>query len=122
MVKPAKEALTEAVLTHFLAGGRLDESLRATAAAVGVGHSLLLYHYGSRARLLTEVHLACERRERAHLAALRVRSDAAVTVANGADNIAVYTPLFRTIGAGPAAVTIAVFAAGTAVLCLAGSW
>ncbi|GAA2435765.1 CadD family cadmium resistance transporter [Actinomadura vinacea] len=45
-----------------------------------------------------------------------------VTIANGADNISVYTPVFRTIGAGPTAVTIAVFAAGVALWCLAASW
>jgi cadmium resistance transport/sequestration family protein len=47
---------------------------------------------------------------------------AGVTIANGADNIAVYTPLFRTIGAGPSAVTIAVFAVLVAVWCAAASW
>ncbi|GAA3930712.1 CadD family cadmium resistance transporter [Actinomadura viridis] len=50
-----------------------------------------------------------------------VLSVAGVTIANGADNIAVYTPVFRTIGAGPTAVTIAVFAAGVALWCLAAS-
>lgn len=47
---------------------------------------------------------------------------AAVTIANGADNISVYTPLFRTIGAGPTVLTIAVFALLTAVWCLLSSW
>jgi cadmium resistance protein CadD (predicted permease) len=47
---------------------------------------------------------------------------AGVTIANGADNIAVYTPLFRNLGVAGALVTVAVFAAGTAVWCLAGSW
>ena len=47
---------------------------------------------------------------------------AAVTIANGADNISVYTPLFRTIGAAPTAVTIAIFALLTAVWCLAATW
>ncbi len=45
-----------------------------------------------------------------------------VTVANGADNISVYTPLFRTIGPADSLVTVAVFVAGVAVWCLAGSW
>ncbi|GAA0995266.1 CadD family cadmium resistance transporter [Acrocarpospora macrocephala] len=49
-------------------------------------------------------------------------SVAAVTIANGADNVSVYTPVFRTIGADAFAVTLAVFAAGVAVWCLAGSW
>lgn len=48
-------------------------------------------------------------------------SVAAVTVANGADNLAVYTPLLRTTGLGDALVTVAVFAAGIALWCLAGA-
>jgi cadmium resistance protein CadD (predicted permease) len=47
---------------------------------------------------------------------------AGVTVANGADNISVYTPVFRAIGVGPTLLTVSVFAAGVAVWCLAGSW
>jgi cadmium resistance protein CadD (predicted permease) len=47
---------------------------------------------------------------------------AGITIANGADNIAVYTPLFRTIGLADSLVTVAVFAVGIAVWCLAGSW
>ena len=49
-------------------------------------------------------------------------SVAAVTIANGADNISVYTPLFRTIGPTRTLVTVAVFAVGVAVWCLVGSW
>ena len=44
-----------------------------------------------------------------------------VTIANGGDNIAVYAPAFRVIGAGGTAITVAVFAAGIALWCLAGS-
>lgn len=40
---------------------------------------------------------------------------AAVTVANGGDNIAVYTPLFATRGAGEMALLVGVFAAMTAL-------
>jgi cadmium resistance protein CadD (predicted permease) len=47
---------------------------------------------------------------------------AGITIANGADNISVYTPLFRTIGAGDSLLTVAVFAVGIALWCLAGSW
>jgi cadmium resistance protein CadD (predicted permease) len=46
----------------------------------------------------------------------------AVTLANGGDNIAAYTPVFRTSSTGAIAVTIGVFALGVALLCLAGSW
>lgn len=47
---------------------------------------------------------------------------AGVTIANGADNISAYTPVFRTIGPQPTLVTAAVFAAGVALWCLAASW
>lgn len=45
-----------------------------------------------------------------------------VTVANGADNISVYTPLFRTVGVTDTLVTVAVFAVGVGVWCSAASW
>jgi cadmium resistance protein CadD (predicted permease) len=51
-----------------------------------------------------------------------VLSVAGVTIANGADNISVYTPVFRTIDVAASAVTIAVFAVLVVVWCLAGSW
>jgi cadmium resistance transport/sequestration family protein len=47
---------------------------------------------------------------------------AAVTIANGADNLSVYTPMFRTIGVVASLLTVAVFAAGVAVWCLAAAW
>lgn len=51
-----------------------------------------------------------------------VVSVAAVTIANGADNISVYTPMFRTIGLTASLITVAVFTVGVATWCLAGSW
>jgi cadmium resistance transport/sequestration family protein len=47
---------------------------------------------------------------------------AGVTIANGADNIAVYTPMFRTLGAANSVVVVVVFAALIAVWCAAASW
>jgi cadmium resistance protein CadD (predicted permease) len=47
---------------------------------------------------------------------------AGITIANGADNISVYTPLFRTIAPADGVLTVAVFAVAVAVWCLAGSW
>ncbi|MBV1850178.1 cadmium resistance transporter [Catellatospora tritici] len=47
---------------------------------------------------------------------------AGVTIANGADNIAVYTPVLRTAGVAASVVIVAVFAVLTAVWCLAGAW
>ncbi|MFD0689764.1 cadmium resistance transporter [Actinomadura fibrosa] len=49
-------------------------------------------------------------------------SVAGVTIANGADNVSVYTPVFRTVGTAATAVTIGVFAVGVVLWCLAGSW
>ncbi len=49
-------------------------------------------------------------------------SVAGVTIANGGDNISVYTPMFRTIGVAASVVSIAVFAALVALWCAAGSW
>jgi cadmium resistance transport/sequestration family protein len=45
-----------------------------------------------------------------------------VTIANGVDNISVYTPMFRTVGLADSLVTMAVFAVMIAVWCAAGSW
>lgn len=44
----------------------------------------------------------------------------AMTIANGGDNIALWTPAFRIMGVADAAVTVAVFAVCTAVWCLFG--
>ena len=51
-----------------------------------------------------------------------IASVALVTVANGGDNIAAYTPVFRTSSAGDMAVTLCVFGLGVALWCAAGSW
>jgi cadmium resistance transport/sequestration family protein len=42
------------------------------------------------------------------------------TFASGADNISLYTPAFRIMGPANIALTVAVFAVGTALWCLAG--
>ena len=47
------------------------------------------------------------------MVATGVLSVAGVTTANGADNLAVYTPLFRTIGLADSLATVAVFAVGS---------
>ncbi|HEY0001148.1 MAG TPA: cadmium resistance transporter [Actinoplanes sp.] len=47
---------------------------------------------------------------------------AAITIANGADNIAVYTPVLRTMGTDNVLVLVAVFAVLVAVWCAAASW
>jgi len=47
---------------------------------------------------------------------------AGITIANGADNIAVYTPIFRTMDAVDLVVLLTVFAVLVAVWCAAASW
>ena len=47
---------------------------------------------------------------------------AGITIANGADNIAVYTPAFRTLGVAGTAVVVAVFAVLVAVWCATAAW
>jgi cadmium resistance transport/sequestration family protein len=49
-------------------------------------------------------------------------SVAAVTIANGADNISVYTPMFRTLGVGDSLITVAVFTVLVAAWCAVGAW
>jgi cadmium resistance protein CadD (predicted permease) len=46
---------------------------------------------------------------------------AALTIVDGADNLAAYTPFFAATGTAQAAVTLVVFAVCVAVWCLAGS-
>src|SRR6201986_749050 len=46
---------------------------------------------------------------------------AALTIVNGADDLAAYTPFFGTIGTVQGTVTLVVFAVGVAAWCLAGS-
>ena len=52
----------------------------------------------------------------------RMLSVMTVTVANGGDNLGIYTPLFATRSSGDIAVFGAVFAALTAIWCLAARW
>lgn len=58
----------------------------------------------------------------APVAAAGLLSVTALTIANGADNLSVYIPLFRTIGLGDSLATIAVFAVLVAVWLAAGFW
>jgi cadmium resistance transport/sequestration family protein len=60
--------------------------------------------------------------ERSPMVASGMLSVVWLTIANGADNISVYTPMFRTIGLAGSLVTVAVFAVMIAVWCAVGSW
>jgi len=106
--------------------------LVAAAAAVAVGLAIVperwvgllgLIPFGLGVKgLVTAVRAGADGVAPAPVVATGTMSVVAVTVANGADNIAVYTPLFRTIGVADSVVTVAVFAVGVALWCLAGSW
>lgn len=58
--------------------------------------------------------------EESALKAVGVLGIAGITIANGADNISLYTPIFRTISPMDTAITIAVFLVLVGVWCLAG--
>ncbi|MGA5311700.1 cadmium resistance transporter [Micromonospora taraxaci] len=47
---------------------------------------------------------------------------AGVTIANGADNVAVYVPVFRALGVADSAVFLLVFALLIALWCAVGAW
>ncbi|NJP32452.1 cadmium resistance transporter [Micromonospora thermarum] len=47
---------------------------------------------------------------------------AGVTIANGADNVAVYVPVFRALGPADSAVFLLVFVVLIALWCAAGAW
>lgn len=51
---------------------------------------------------------------------ISIPSAAMITIANGADNVGVYTPLFSTYSASGLLVTAGVFAVMTALWCMAG--
>ncbi|MEU8289299.1 cadmium resistance transporter [Micromonospora sp. NPDC048905] len=47
---------------------------------------------------------------------------AGVTIANGADNVAVYVPVFRALGLADSAIFLLVFVLLVALWCAAGAW
>ena len=69
--EPKQRLLADAV--EFLAANGIgDISLRRLAAALGTSHRMLIYHFGSKDRLLVEVARAVEQRQRALLAELQL--------------------------------------------------
>lgn len=64
-----RERLLDAAIDHFGRHGVGDTSLRAIAEAVGTSHRMLIYHFGSREGLLTEVTREVEARQRALMTA-----------------------------------------------------
>ena len=61
----ARDRLLAAAVSHSLATGIADLSLRELASAIGTSHRMLIYHFGSREGLLVAVAKAVEDSERA---------------------------------------------------------
>ncbi len=66
----ARAALLQRIVTEVAANGLADRSLRDVALAVGSSHRMLLYHFGSRAGLVTALVEAVEAAQRDLLAQL----------------------------------------------------
>ncbi|MDT7598402.1 MAG: hypothetical protein QOK26_479 [Pseudonocardiales bacterium] len=60
----ARERLLEAAMAYFGTRGISDLSLRQLADALGTSHRMLIYHFGSKEGLLTEVVRAVETAQR----------------------------------------------------------
>ncbi|MGH3503516.1 MAG: TetR/AcrR family transcriptional regulator [Nocardioidaceae bacterium] len=60
----AYDRLLNAVVEHVAQQGIGDQSLRQIATAVGTSHRMLLYHFGSKEGLLSEVVRTVEERQR----------------------------------------------------------
>lgn len=67
---PRKQELVEAAIRYLLEHGLADLSLRPLAAAIGTSARLLIYHFGSKERLLAEVLEAMQARLRDSFAAV----------------------------------------------------
>lgn len=60
----ARARLLDAAMAYFGSRGISDVSLRQLAEALGTSHRMLIYHFGSKEGLLTEVVRAVEQRQR----------------------------------------------------------
>jgi AcrR family transcriptional regulator len=65
-----RQALLDALVEEYAAGGVGDRSLREVAEAVGTSHRMLLHHFGSREELLLTIVDEVERRQKGLLAEL----------------------------------------------------
>jgi AcrR family transcriptional regulator len=72
---PTRRQLLDAAVAHAADHGVSDLSLRQLASALGTSHRMLIYHFGSKEGLLTEIVRTVEARQRARLAALVATGD-----------------------------------------------
>jgi AcrR family transcriptional regulator len=70
-----KADLIAAATDYVLENGLADLSLRPLAAALGISHRTLLYHFGSKERLFAEIVKEARIRERLAVAARGARED-----------------------------------------------
>lgn len=75
MTDPKQRLLADTV-KYLAANGAGDISLRQLAAALGTSHRMLIYHFGSKEGLLTEVVRTMEQRQREIFAELALDADA----------------------------------------------
>jgi AcrR family transcriptional regulator len=73
----ARQRLLDAAVDHAAHHGISDQSLRQLAAALHTSHRMLIYHFGSKEGLLTEVVRTVEARQRSQLATLIAHGDLA---------------------------------------------
>ena len=71
----ARRQLLDAAVEHAAHHGVGDLSLRQFATALGTSHRMLIYHFGSKEGLLTEIVRTVESRQRAQLADLVATAD-----------------------------------------------
>jgi len=71
----ARRQLLDAAVEHAAHHGVSDQSLRQLASALGTSHRMLIYHFGSKEGLLTEIVRTVEARQRAQLAELVATAD-----------------------------------------------
>lgn len=72
-MQPRKQELVDAAIGYLLEHGLADLSLRPLAAAAGTSARLLIYHFGSKERLLAEVLEAMQSRLRDSFAEVLAR-------------------------------------------------
>jgi AcrR family transcriptional regulator len=63
-----RQQLLEAAIAHITERGLADLSLRALATELATSHRMLIFHFGSKERLWSEIVHAVEQRERDRLA------------------------------------------------------
>ncbi|HEY6416231.1 MAG TPA: TetR/AcrR family transcriptional regulator [Acidimicrobiales bacterium] len=70
-----RQHLLDAAVAYAAQHGVSDVSLRQLATALGTSHRMLIYHFGSKEGLLTEIVCSVEARQRGRLAALVATGD-----------------------------------------------